>query len=366
MKYLNNIINNHKAKKILLVGSPRTYPSEIKFTDPSYLDTESICSNFRQPSLHGKFDVVFICDPQIFKPVHWENILDEIIRFTKNCATLIIHAGSIHNASVWGIKSFISDKLNLNSKLISQDIISINESFFEIEIKRERFISKNWCIGIPTNGKKNVSILALLNSIQIAQNFLLQKAKVEIDIEIIIVGKKDKLFDGYDIRLFEQSLDENLPALGEKKYIIGNNATYENILFIHDRYTLDKSFFLGFEKWGYDFEYATTQQYDTKHNIYDPILAIDNFNRANIQMRRINNQSYPYNMLYVNGGLTIVKKSIIRKINFNPFLMHCEAEDIDFARRLNVSGIIPRFNPYSVAFTSTDIDQSNLATLPKL
>mgnify|MGYP001271633294 CR=1 FL=1 len=364
MSYINNLLTKYKDKKVLLIGTLKDYPEEVKIDDSLYMDLSSIRDNTRQPSLHSMFDAVFICDPHISNSSHWETILDEIVRFTKNRAVIIIHARSTKNTSVWGMKSFISDKINLSSKLLSQQIISRTESVFEMELTRERNYSKNWSIGIPSNGKKTASVIALVNSIEIARNFLQSKANIEIETDIMIVGKKDKVFDNYPVRFFEQSLDKSLGALGEKKYIISNNAIYENILLIHDRYKLDRSFFLGFEKWGYDFEFCTTQQYDSKGKIYDPLLYIENFDRADIQMYRVHDQSYPCPNLYINGGLIIVKKSIVNKINFNPVLLQAEAEDIDFAKKLLAVSIIPRFNPDSLAITSTDVDSSNLASLP--
>ena len=366
MIFHKTILKKYKDKKVLLVGTPKTYPAGVKLNNASYLDTASISSNTRQISLHSRFDVVFICDPQIFNILYWETILDEIIRFTKNRAILIVHAQSTERSSVWGIKSFISDKINLSAKLLSQKTLSRTESFFEMELSRERNLSKNWSIGIPSNGQKTSSVLALIKSIQIARDYLLLKAKVNIEVDIMIIGNKNKIFDSYPVRFLEQSLDKSLAALGEKKYIIGNNSIYENILIIHDRYQLDKSFFLGFEKWGYDFEFSTTQQYDSKGEVYDPLLCIDNFDRADMQMYRLTDQSYPYDKMYVNGGLTIVKKSIIDKINFNPNLLQAEAEDIDFAKKLHSVGIIPRFNLHSVAITSTDTKNSNLSSVPFL
>lgn len=366
MSYLNQLLEKYKSEKILLIGKPSSYPTDIKLVDASYMDISNIIKNYRMTSFHATFDVICICDPSISNFDHWSTIFDEIIRFTKNRGILIVHASSTVKASVWGIKSFISDKINLRARLLSQQVLSRKESFFEMELSRERNLSKNWSIGIPSDGHRNTSVLALINSLQIAKDYLFSKAKIKIEIDIMIIGDQDKLFDGYPVRFINQSLEKNLAALGEKKYIIGNNAIYENILIIHDRYQLDKSFFLGFEKWGYDFEFCTTQQYDSKGNVYDPLLIIENFNRADAQMFRVTDQSYPYERMYINGGLTVVKKSIINQINFNPNLLHSEAEDIDYSGRLNSVGIIARFNPYSVAITSTDVDQSNLLAVPKI
>jgi hypothetical protein len=83
-----------------------------------------------------------------------------------------------------------------------------------------------------------------------------------------------------------------------------------------------------------------------------------------MQMYRVKNQNYPYKNLYINGGLIIIKKIITDYVNFNPFLLHNESEDIDFAFRAALYGIVPQFNPISTAETSTSIEISCLASVP--
>lgn len=359
------IISNIKIRNKRLNIIPNE-DSFIKQTNKP-LDTNlylfELLNKSRRIDLHNKFSEVLILDLTLLNNSSWEIVLDEILKFLKNNGLLKIHVRSGYYGSVWGIKSFITDKINIKAMLLSQTILSLNESIIEFRITKKINNSQNWTIGIPTNGDKNKSVVKLMKSVISAQNNLIKKIGKEIKIEFIIVGNNDPLFDSFNIRLLNQKFDQKLPAIGEKKYLIAKYAKYENILFIHDRYKLNDDFFIGFSQWGYDFDYCTIKQKDINGKNYDPILKLENFDRKNTQMYRLKNK-FNNNFLYINGGLIILKKSVLKFINFNPNLMHHEAEDIDLARRLHANGIVARYNHLSSAKTFIDVLNSNLKDVP--
>lgn len=341
----------------------KNFDIKKKYTNVEIMYISSFIKKDRYTSFHNKFDHIEVLDTSLTDNEGWEIILDETIRFLKKKATIKLHIIGGLFASVWGIKSFISDKINIDVSLLSQNVISTNESIVVLKILKKNSKSKNWSIGIPSNGQKNREVLKLIRSVIKAKNYFNKKTNKDFNIEFIIVGDKDSIFKEYNVRFVNQSIDNNLPAIGEKKKLISTYSNYENILFIHDRYLVQNNFFLGFEKWGYDFEFCTVKQLDINNNFYDPILKLENFDRRNTQMYRLN-QNFNYNFLYINGGLTIIKKSILKNVTFNPILLHHEAEDIDLARRLHNNGIIARYNNYSTAVTSIDVDFSNLKDVP--
>lgn len=365
MSHLKKLIGkkNQKVLQILPDESITDIYRNFKIDAADSIQSSELINQLRQKKYHNNFDTILMLDFTISDYEYWELFLDEILRFLKKNSRLIIHARGGKYASVWGIKSFISDKINISSNLISQEIISLNESIIELKLNRKIYKSKNWTIGIPSNGKKNKIILDLMKSVFVSKENLKEKNGIDIKVEFLLVGQKDSIFNDYKVRYFNQNIDSNLPALGEKKNIIINNAKYENILLIHDRYKLDKSFFSGFEEWGYDFDYCSVNQFDSNGEQYDPILMLENFNRSNMQMFRLNGD-FNHQNLYVNGGLIVVKKIIAQKVNFNSILFQNEAEDIDFARKLHALGIVARFNNYSQAVTSITIAESNLKKVP--
>ena len=362
MKTFDTLIKKYSKGNTLFIVGPNTEELGIEsgmFHGLSIFDNE-----IRKSNLHGKFDSIFMMDSELSKRNNNETIIDELIRFLKKDGVIILHLKDTEYSSVWGMKAFIMSRSFDNPKLLSQDVISINESIVEISLKRQIKTNKNWSIGIPSNGLRNPSILKLIKSIYEARNYIRLKKAVNIEVDIMLIGEKNKLFKDYPIRYFKQSLPKSLNALGEKKFIITTNAAYENILIIHDRYVLDESFFIGFEEWGYDFEFCTVQQYDFEGNVFDPILTLEETGRANRQMYRVKDQSYPYKHLYINGGLIIIKKMVTDYVNFNPFLLHNECEDIDFAFRAGVHGITAQFNSISIARTFTPLKTSNIAVVP--
>lgn len=362
MKIVDTLIRKYSEGNTLFISGAN---AEVLVLESGMFHGLSIFDKkIRKSNLHGKFDSIFMLDPELSKRKNNETIIDELIRFLKKDGVIILHLQNSIHSSVWGMKAFILSKSFYNPMLLSQEVISQDESIVEISFKRQINTNKNWSIGIPSNGLRNPSILELIESIFEARNYIRLKKGVNIEIDIMLIGEKNKLFKDYPIRYFQQSLPESLNALGEKKFIITSNAAYENILIIHDRYVLDQSFFMGFEEWGYDFEFCTVQQYDPKDNVFDPILTLEETGRSNRQMYRVKDQSYPYKHLYINGGLIIIKKMITDYVNFNPFLLQSECEDIDFAFRAGIYGITAQFNSISIARTFTPLETSNIAIVP--
>ena len=362
MKIIDSLIKKYSKRNVLFIAEANAKGFDIE--SATFFELSIFDNDIRKSNLHMKFDCIFMMDASLSGRKNNETIISELIRFLKKDGIIILHLRDTSHSSVWGIKAFILSRSFDNPKLLSQYVISQNESIVEISLKRQIKTNRNWSIGIPSNGLRDSYILKLIESIYEAKNYIKLKKGVNIKVDIMVIGEKSKLFKKYPIRYFQQSLPKNLSALGEKKFIISTNAVYENILIIHDRYILDKLFFMGFEEWGYDFEFCTVQQYDLEDNVFDPILTLEEIGRSNKQMYRIKDQTYPYKNLYINGGLIIIKKKIIDYVNFNPFLLHNESEDIDFSFRAGVYGITAQFNPISIARTITSVETSCLAPVP--
>ena len=107
-----------------------------------------------------------------------------------------------------------------------------------------------------------------------------------------------------------------------------------------------------FEKYGYDFDYITINQFYDSGEIYPGYAALPE--------RELKHQYNIYDSTfstiekgqYINGGLTILKKHIHENMNgFNELLLHNEAEDVELAYYLRFHGIIPRINIFSTAYT---------------
>lgn len=351
------ILENFKKTEVLIIDQITNSNFETRSPD-------NIIQNHRLSSLHKKFKCVAINYPEVSSKSYWQIFYDECLRFLKKDSYLIIKTQVGSFSSPWGIKSFLSDKLNFNLNLTKQ---FNDEDGFTISIfKVKRFFnnSKNWTIGIPSNGQRNENIYKFLISVESAQRYLKLNKDLNIKIQYLIAGPKLNNLKNFNVKFLNTKINDNLPRLGEKKKLIVENAKYENILIIHDRYILNENFFIGFEDWGYDYDFCAINKYDFNNNIFDPILFLESMERANKQMYRIKNQNYIFNNLYINGALMIGKKNILQSVNFSESLLQGESEDIDLSIRLQSRGVVPRFNPLSSAVTITDVFKSNLGQLP--
>ena len=60
--------------------------------------------------------------------------------------------------------------------------------------------------------------------------------------------------------------------------------------------------------------------------------------------------------IFINGGLMIFKRDIVKQIRFNECNFHYQIEDVEIAKEFARYHIPPRVNLFSTAYTSNKID----------
>lgn len=357
---LDNLNKNDLEKFTLIISQKKVK----EFQQVERISLKLINKYKRISKYHNKFKYIFLYDFSITNYLNWKLLLDEILRFFHKNGKLVIHIMNGKYSSIWGIKSFLSDKVNFKLNFVNQINLTSDKCKVEFNLGRKIYLSRDWTVGIPSNGNRNSQIYNLIKSIEKARKYYISKYKKNMNVQIIIIGPEHKIFNKFNVEFYDPNPKTNLSFLGKKKNLIVKKSKYENILLIHDRYTLNYNFFASFEKWGFDFDFCTINQYDTKGRIYDPLLYMDEIDKKNMQMYRIYRSFEDFNNLYINGGLIIGKKNIFKKINFNPCLLQNEAEDIELAIRLLYRGIVARLNSYTCAVTTTLTKGSNLTPVP--
>ena len=182
MKTFDTLIKKYSKGNTLFIVGPNM--EELGIESGMFLGLSIFDNEIRKSNLHGKFDSIFMMDPELSKRNNNETIIAELIRFLKKDGVIILHLKKTYHSSVWGMKAFIMTRSFDNPKLLSQDVISQNESIVEISLKRQIKSNKNWSIGIPSNGLRNPSILKLIKSIYEARNYIRLKKGVNIEIDI--------------------------------------------------------------------------------------------------------------------------------------------------------------------------------------
>ncbi|CNH70086.1 Uncharacterised protein [Yersinia frederiksenii] len=320
----------------------------------------NLATNMRaDPIHHNRYSKVFIYSRSIFEYFDsWKIILDESLRTLKDHGQLIIRSKDNSNGTLFELKSQLFRKNNTSVKLLKQ--VKLDDGFtlsiFDV-IKENNHIysEKSWSIGILSNGKKNDIVINLIRSICEANSN-------KLAIEFIIAGPEiisDEI-SSLDIYYVTTDINDDLPRISEKKNKIISTAKYANIAIFHDRYIVNKDYFEGFEKFGYDFDFLTIRQYYHDGSEFPAYLAFPTREKRWQTPIHIDTYDQILSGSFINGGLIVIKKYIAVQPIFNDLLLHNEAEDVELAFYLSDNGIIARFNGFSSAISiGTPLDYTS-------
>jgi hypothetical protein len=195
----------------------------------------------------------------------------------------------------------------------------------------------SWSFGIVSDGRKNDRILNIINQIK---QFSIP------NFEIIICGPPPadnlpefvKIVGDTDLYF-----DSRIPISKKKNRII-ENATFNNLVLFHDRFSFPEDWYKNICLHGNYFDCLSIKILDEDtqtHRIQDWMgTSLDHYDFLKINPKIYNLQ---YNQWIpnwnVNGGFMIIKKHLIERVKLNPFLNWGECEDGDLCRRLDADGL---------------------------
>jgi hypothetical protein len=194
---------------------------------------------------------------------------------------------------------------------------------------------ESWSFGIITNGKKLDSLTKLIESIKI-QNIP--------NYEIIVCGPLDdsdfiikhNLIVLRDVILVD---DQRVPTPQKKNKII-ENATYNNLVILHDRFSLPINWYARMFEYGNYFDYLLLKTIDINSNRFNvDWMSFDSNISSSISYK---NKALNYNDwsadLIIQGGVIIGKRHIVQKHNLDERLFWEELEDIHFSKLASLYG----------------------------
>jgi hypothetical protein len=315
----------------------------------TYLLKLDSTNNFRAPAeRHNNYSVVWVYERELFANKSWPLLIDEAISLLRERGKLVCRSIDCWGGSIVELKSYLFRRPDIKVELLRQFKTDAREIICEFAVERIDLMqtqSRNWTIGILSNGKKNANVAALINKI-------MQLANGK-KVEFIVAGDFDPNLTNHPelVCVFDLGCTDNLPRIAEKKLKISQQAKHENIAIFHDRYQVEDNFFLGFDRFGYSFSLVAVNQ-SCKNGDFFPGYAATGFPGLRCLVAKYSKK--PGHLIpghYVNGGLMIIKKSILDKISFNPLLLHNEAEDVELSYLFSTHGLVPRLNIYSSAVT---------------
>lgn len=301
-------------------------------------------SAFRMdPSFHRKYDIVWYYENlfDLLGEFKWKICLDELIRLLKKDGMLVIRLRENENPSLFMLKEFLFRDINIDVQLDYEncdETCRIWTCVFKIHRKNiEIYEKKDWTFGILTSGKKVQNVLYFLDSIR--------KLDPMNKHEIIISGPKNELYEKFYVKYINmnQFRDDKYAEIAKKKNVIVNQASNTNVMIVHDRFMLNNDFFIGFEKYGYDFDFLTVKQF-LKDGREFPCQGKLEKNLIFSKVSRVNELNFCCESQFINGGILIFKKRMVENLPLNDMLMWNQMEDVAYSERCIANGIVPRVN----------------------
>jgi len=182
--------------------------------------------------------------------------------------------------------------------------------------------------------------------------------------EIIIVGNSGVQRERTRVIPFD---DSQTPAcwITRKKNIIIDQASYENLVLLHDYVAFDPDWYAGFLQFGEDYDWCVNRivnQNGTRYRdltLFPYAYTVNQTTIGNVGkfgayfthhcLLPYTFQSTPaFNQyMYVSGTYYVIKRTLARENPLNEWLMACEGEDVELAARLHAKGVLIKCNPWS-------------------
>lgn len=309
--------------------------------------------DYRMPSdFHQKFNLVYLKEKNLGTVKAWPLVVDEAMRLLAPGGRLVIKFSHTGLLTAHELKNFLCQwgDFEVNFEHTFKDSYCLFGVTNMSNKPRECNLS-GVSFGVVTDGKRPEPLDEFIKSA-----YEVTKANGQ-EVEVIVCGpisiKKDLEEKYANIKFVLQPDEfENLGWITKKKNLIVNAAKYENLVIAHDRYVISKDFLLNLEEFGSDFSVLACKQLQNdgrrlpdwvtlggEWELTSPaVLAYGDWNRY----------------LYLNGGIIIGKRAILKKVPWNELLFWGQAEDVELTRRLRANGIVPRLARH-VAVTSVTL-----------
>lgn len=298
------------------------------------------------PVLHHRYSEVTLA--RDFLADHrWQAKIDGALLLLDSTATLVLEFHQTQWLSVYGIKRFLFRRYGWRFEVVDESVDSTG--LFRTVLAAKRLVIRDkvdgsWTFGILTTGSKVDSVINFCKSVRELGGDQHQ---------IIISGPINDAYAQFDVEyVVPKDLKENLAEISRKKNEIVRNARHDNICLLHDRFVLESNFFSGFDRYGYDFDYLTIQQFHRSGKVYPSYCAIlEPRDSVWGPVYHVLDEKEVWSGAYLNGGLTIAKKDVLTAIPFNDLIFHNQAEDVELAKSMKQQSLLCRINRFSSAIT---------------
>ena len=211
---------------------------------------------------------------------------------------------------------------------------------------------KKWSFGICTNGSRNERVLAQIEQIN---SFGIEHS------EIIICGPSPSDILPANVRVLDDTSiyrkNEVRWPIGKKKNIIIENATYNNLMILHDRYVFSPNWYQQMCKYGnyFDFLMAPTNIvndegkriigdwkiaacYSYGHKCDEIVIPYEKYNEK----------------VYINGGYILGKRDKMNRVPMEDAYYWDEIEDVIWCIKITQRNYLLQVDIHNKIYTYAD------------
>lgn len=340
--------------------------------DTSYDTAVLSCENlFRLPAaLHQKYELVDVTEGDFSSHLNWRHELDEMIRLIGKEGLLKIRCGQNVDMNMLSVKNFLGRRLGIevtieeetplwakkisNKEKWEKDDYITTTTFRIKRLNLEIYRDKSWSFAMLTSGTKVENVVKFCASIR--------KLDPQNHHQILICGPHHESYQEYQVDYvpnFEQYRNDYAEICAKKNAII-DCAKNQNLFICHDRYFLTENFFDGFEKYGYDFDFLSVNTLEESTNAWFQHYVKIGYVKHKFKWHKEwycfkdknfvrDNELYP---VFINGGLNIFKRDVVKQIRYNPCFFWHQVEDVEISMEFMDHNLVPRANMFSTVFTS--------------
>lgn len=200
----------------------------------------------------------------------------------------------------------------------------------------------NFTFGIITDGKNPSQVDESIKKIALDRIDFGIKNKIELDIEIIVVGDYTP---GYQmppwVRIIPFDASIKPMWITRKKNIIAQEAKNDIIVFMHDYVHIEPGFFQGWFDFNQDFDVAVNRILTLEgHRHSDWVVDVYLLWETFPELRNHWNVSLGYKfkglskIQYISGNYWLAKKQFMLENPLNEDLIWGQAEDIEWSKRI--------------------------------
>lgn len=311
---------------------------------PWFICTNEILNNendHRLPThFHQTFEIVYLLEINLGDYKNWPLIIDESLRLLSPGGLLFIRMTDTPLISIFELKNFLNSwgKFSVyfdNSFIDGSRILG----FENLMIKKRTCELKTFSFGVITNGNKLENLKSFIDSVL---NITTDEGE---QIEIIVCGPnniENEIKNHCSTIKFINEPDafKSIGWITKKKNMIVEACENENLVIAHDRYIFPDNFIKNFKIFGQDYSVLVCkQELENKTRIPDWVSIGNEWGWTTPGILEYGDWSH-YN--FINGGIIIAKRHVLKKSPWNELLFWNQAEDVELTRTLKQNGFIPR------------------------